>query len=470
MTASNAPTPPPPSKEDVHSNNVQVSSTKVPGDTYLADVAWEKNDIGDTSVTLEDEILGFPPEVITDSKTLTKDEKFDCPGDPALYKEGSYSYTKDNTATLTGDSTNLKAEKSVDVDCKLPALTATKTAKGTYDRTITWDLTKSVNPASHSGLADDSFTSTWKVDATKKVVEDNYKVTGDIIISNPSAVAQPFTNVADKLNDPANTVAAVDCDPVAGGNQTSAKVDPGKSVTCTYSASAKGATLNTATVSAPGNNDVTATATVGYSPIVKGYEQLTLSDPRLGYSQVISDTTSFSKNETFKCSSNPADYTNYLDTDKYENKAMLSTGTTTVKEAKAEVTVTCKYPWRAETATGAGTRYPGTSNWFMYTAYQTTKVDLIAGQKYDAGDIYMTRPGDGNTYIEVKLASGFRFANVQQNLKIQPFASAPKNYVQPGAFQYKFSVPQSTSTYKAKIPGITARFYGIHADVERYVP
>ena len=90
----------------------------------------------------------------------------------------------------------------------------------------------------------------------------------------------------------------------------------------------------------------------------------------------------------------------------------------------------------------------------MYTPYQTTKVDLIAGQKYDAGDIYMTRPGDGNTYIKVKLASGFRFANMQQNLKIQPFASAPKSYVQPGAFKYKFTVPQATSTYTAKIPGI----------------
>ena len=88
----------------------------------------------------------------------------------------------------------------------------------------------------------------------------------------------------------------------------------------------------------------------------------------------------------------------------------------------------------------------------MYTAYQTTKVDLIAGQKYDAGDIYMTRRGDGNTYIKVTLASGFRFANVQQNLKIQPFASAPKSYVQPGAFKYKFSVPQATSTYYSQDP------------------
>jgi hypothetical protein len=59
---------------------------------------------------------------------------------------------------------------------------------------------------------------------------------------------------------------------------------------------------------------------------------------------------------------------------------------------------------------------------------------------------------------------------VTQNLKIQNFASAPKSYLQPGAFKYKFSIPQGTSTYTAKIPGDTAKFYGVHADVERYVP
>jgi hypothetical protein len=43
--------------------------------------------------------------------------------------------------------------------------------------------------------------------------------------------------------------------------------------------------------------------------------------------------------------------------------------------------------------------------------------------------------------------------------------------VQPGNVKYKFTVtPQSTVTYTAKIPGDNAKFHGIHADVERYVP
>jgi hypothetical protein len=106
----------------------------------------------------------------------------------------------------------------------------------------------------------------------------------------------------------------------------------------------------------------------------------------------------------------------------------------------------------------------------MYTAYTTNKVDLIAGQNYDAGDIYMTRNGT-NTYIKITLHNGFRWANMSQNLKIQDFAKAPTKYIEPGAFKYKFTVtPQSTVTYTATIPGTTAKFYGIHADVERYVP
>jgi hypothetical protein len=130
--------------------------------------------------------------------------------------------------------------------------------------------------------------------------------------------------------------------------------------------------------------------------------------------------------------------------------------------------VSCEYPWRGETATGAGALYPGAGNWFMYTPYATEKVDLIAGQNFDAGDISMSRDAT-STYIEITLHDGFRWAAVPANLKIQSFPSAPARYVQPGQFASKFSVNQSQSTYTAKIAGTTANFYGIHADVERDV-
>jgi hypothetical protein len=345
------------------------------------------------------------------------------------------------------------------------ALTVTKTAEATYDRKITWDLKKSVDPANHSGTAGESFDSTWSVGATKSVVEDNYEVTGEITISNPNSQAVGFS-VTDELDD--GTMADVDCDPNTAGNQASGTVPAKGSAECSYTASTATATLNSATVSAPGNSNVVATAPVSYTAKVVGDETVTLADPLLSYSKMISGNTTETFPKTFTCPTDPTKYTNFVFTKTITNTATL-TGPNNNLSKSAEVKFTCTYPWRGETTTGAGPRYPGTSNWFMYTAFTTNKVDLIAGQHYDAGDIFMTRNGT-STYIKITLHNGFRWANVSQNLKIQDFANAPTKYIQPGQFKYKFTVtPQSTVTYTAKIPGTTAKFYGIHADVERFV-
>ncbi len=458
-----------PTSKAATSNNVQVSSTTsgVPGNSALAPVNWKENIKGDETVKLSDPRFDYSQDI---SASTPEDfpEKFDCSTDPSRYTNGKYSYKVTNTATLKGATTDLSANADVNVDCTLAALTASKTAEGSYDRDISWKLEKSVTPTSHSGLAGDSFTSNYTIKATKTVTEGNHKVTGQIVINNPASISQSFS-VIDELDKPAGTMAKVDCNSDLAGDQPTATVPAGMTFVCTYSASTGTATLNTATVTAAGNNDVKATAPVSYKANVIGDESVTLSDPTYLSPQTISDTTTKTFPATFKCSTNPADYTNYQRTDIYNNIAYLK-GLKTDLSSKASVTVKCRNPWQSETATGAGIRYPGTSNWFMYTPYQTTKVDLIAGQYYDAGDIYMTRPGDGNTYIKITLASGFRFANVAQNLKIQSFAKAPTTYVQPGNYKHKFTIAQGTNTYKAKISGDTAKFYGIHADVERYVP
>jgi hypothetical protein len=450
-----------PTSKDATSNNVQVSSTTsgVPGDSALAAVTWKETVKGDETVKLADPRFDDFSQDISESTTKDFPETFDCSSDPDDYTDGKYSFKETNTASLTGPNNDQSASADVNVDCTLAALTATKTAKGTYDRTIKWDLSKTVTPQStFSGKAGDSFNYTWNVGATKSVVENNYRVTGNITINNPATIDQKFS-VTDVLDG--TTTATVTC--------PSDTVLAGKSVVCSYTAAVGGAQENKATVTAPGNGEVVATATVGsYTAKVIGDEQVTLADQLLGYSKLISGNTSETFPGTFACPTDPTKYTNYTFTKSITNVATL-TGPNTNLSKDATVKFTCTYPWRSETATGAGIRYPGTSNWFMYTPYQTTKVDLIAGQHYDAGDIYMTRSG-GNTYIKVTLASGFRFANVTQNLKVQDFAKAPTKYVQPGNFKYKFSVAQGTNTYTAKIPGDTAKFYGIHGDVERYVP
>ncbi len=50
---------------------------------------------------------------------------------------------------------------------ELQPLTATKTAAGSFGQLITWELTKTAAPTSHSGSTGDTFTSNWTVVATK---------------------------------------------------------------------------------------------------------------------------------------------------------------------------------------------------------------------------------------------------------------------------------------------------------------
>ena len=468
-----------PTTKEATSNNVQVSATGVPGNTALAEVTWQENVIGDEEVTLADERPVFNySQTITETTPLTESEEFTCPSDPSKYSDGKHQFTETNTATLKGTNTDLSADAKVTVDCTLATLTAKKTANASFDRNITWKLTKTVTPPGpFSGEAGQSFNYTWNVNATKEVVEDNHKVTGKITISNPAAIAQDFS-VTDVLDD--GTVASVDCDPNTIGDQATGTV-PAKvgttdgTATCDYTAlpTTKDAKENTATVKAEGNKDVPATAPVSYTANVIGDQSVTLGDtspsdtPPINYSKVISDSTPLTFDRTFTCPTDPTKYKNLLFTQTNTNTATLK-GVKTNLSADAKVTFNCKYPWVGETATGAGTKYPGTSNWFMYTPYQTTKVDLIAGQNYDAGDINMTRDAT-KTYITITLHNGFRFANVKENLKIQDFANAPTKYLEPGQFKYKFTLPQSTVTYTATIPGTTAKFYGIHASVERKV-
>jgi hypothetical protein len=149
------------------------------------------------------------------------------------------------------------------------------------------------------------------------------------------------------------------------------------------------------------------------------------------------------------------------------------------------VNVTCRQQFAGETASGYGIRYPDTSNWFMYTPYSSSKVDLVAGRDLkDAGDIFMSRSGSGSnarTTIRILLHSGWSWANVAEVLKIQPFNQAPISYLQPGAFIYKFTAPNiatasgttavfSGNTVTVTLPGHSPRFYGIHADVLRALP
>ncbi len=322
-------------------NTVTVSVNGYGDVTATAPVSFTENLVGYDSGTLSDARFSYSKQ-ISASTTETFPETFSCPDNPSLYVDGTYTFTETNTAVLN-DKINLSASASVDVTCTMPRLQVEKTATGAYDRTVTWTLAKSVSPASHSGFAGDTFNSTWSVVATKSESLGNYKVTGTITITNPGAVARSFT-ISDVLND--GTVATVSCPAYT--------VPANDSIVCTYSAAptAGSATLNTVTVSAAGNADVTATAPVSFIENLIGFDRVTVDDDRDTEAQfpaVISKTTTFDYDETFTCSSAVADYSGLVDSDSYANKATIAE---TSQFDEASVQVTCYIPTIAKTAAG----------------------------------------------------------------------------------------------------------------------
>src|SRR5690606_28068761 len=196
--------------------NVAVITSSVPeigGATAEMGVTYVPSGVvhGDDTVTVNDDRYGGFPQTISASQTFTYTEPFTCSSNQADYTNGSDYDIYPNTATLTGASTNLTASAQVDVACMLPPLVPTKTATGTYDRTITWALDKSVTPDVLNGNAGESAGSvTWTVVATKQETPSNYAVSGTISVYNPASIPQTFS-VSDMLDD--GTVASnLTCD------------------------------------------------------------------------------------------------------------------------------------------------------------------------------------------------------------------------------------------------------------------
>ncbi|RPA68552.1 hypothetical protein EF405_08175 [Cyclobacteriaceae bacterium YHN15] len=223
-----------------------------------------------------------------------------------------------------------------------PPLLVEKTAAGTFDRTVNWQLTKTVNPLSHLGAPGDEFLTNWTVTATKFEDLGNYSVSGTITVTNPNSFDVPFT-LADVLND--GTTAVITC---PGTNDNTGTALAGGSVTCVYSAApADGsATLNTATVTfdvGSGLTNASATADVTFTENLIGDEAVTLSDPRVAYSELISTTTVEIFTETFTCPTDQSLYTDGVYMETFTNIAYLD-GDNTDLEASAEVTINCYLP------------------------------------------------------------------------------------------------------------------------------
>jgi hypothetical protein len=142
------------------------------------------------------------------------------------------------------------------------------------------------------------------------------------------------------------------------------------------------------------------------------------------------------------------------------------------------VTVTVKAPceppeppeppeceWIGETAWAAGCRYVTKGNWATYTSYSgvAKTVTLFAGQTMEAGTVYFSAPSGGNVTITIVLNAGWRFADVDENVKIQDYASPPAAVnPAPGLFAWKGYA--TVSPFDIVVP--ENNFYGVHVNVE----
>jgi len=122
-----------------------------------------------------------------------------------------------------------------------------------------------------------------------------------------------------------------------------------------------------------------------------------------------------------------------------------------------------------ETGWSDGTRYNKRGNWATYTPFSTgyKMVDLKAGQHMKAGTVSFSSQ-NGWTWIEIKLADGWSFGEVAQNVKIQGYVSAPSGNPEPGKFRNKFTA--SGDSWKNMVSatdmsGTSYDYYGVHVDL-----
>jgi hypothetical protein len=290
--------------------------------------------IGDADINVED--TNGEAWTASGDETWMYEETFPCSDNPALYIDGTYYFTHDNTATII--ETQQSDSETIRVDCYAPVVS--KDAATAYTREFTWEITKDVDPTSHTGFAGDTFSSDYEVDVDQTVDEYDFAVSGTITVVNP----HPSASMTVSLTDTVNGTAAV---LVCGGTLV---VPAAGSKTCGYSAGLDTKTdgTNTATVTF---NMIGFDASAGYvfgDPTdIEGFESIEVTDtqpdsPAPWYTS--GDQTWFYAGD-FDCPTDESLYTDGIYTYSVPNTAEI---TQTGQNDDANVDITCYIPGKSK--------------------------------------------------------------------------------------------------------------------------
>lgn len=124
------------------------------------------------------------------------------------------------------------------------------------------------------------------------------------------------------------------------------------------------------------------------------------------------------------------------------------------------------YEFQGETAWSDGDRYMRRGNWATYTAYVPGgTATLYAGQHLEAGEAGFSPAENGFVTISIELFDAWEFAQAEENVKIQDYASAPSGNPAPGRFEWKGTA--SGKSFSILVP--ENDFYGVHVDLGYWI-
>jgi len=205
---------------------------------------------GDKSVNVTDS-NGETWGPVSDSTTWKYKDAAVCSNDPAAYKDGHYSATLKNTATI--DQTGTSANTSVTVDCYAPVVSGQGTAD--YTRTWNWNITKTADQTTMTLPFWQPGTINYTVNVTATPNDSDLTVNGTLTIKNPNPNAPMTATIAGNVNGVAATFSPTASCTISGGQVT---IPAGGTATCNYTAA-----LGSSFPPAGGSATAAATVTVG---------------------------------------------------------------------------------------------------------------------------------------------------------------------------------------------------------------